>query len=99
MTNFKDKNGVDILIDDVVFERVQDSCEVNQELIIFSKIKEIKGRFFLLTAGYDYSNKHISEIITIEENHLNIEFLLVTHKVCMQYNNNLKSSHGHRDNT
>ena len=75
MTNFKDKNGVEILIDDVVFERVHDSCEVNQELIIFSKIKEIKGRLFLLTVDYDYSNTPISEIITLEENHLNIEVL------------------------
>ena len=75
MTNFKDKNGIDILIDDVVFELVHDSCEVNQEYIIFSKIKEIKGRFFLLTVDYDYSNTPISEIITLEENHLNIEVL------------------------
>jgi len=75
MTNFKDKNGIEILIDDVVFERVHDACEVNQELIIFSKVKEIKGRFFLLTAGFDYSNTPISEIITLEENHLNIEVL------------------------
>ena len=69
MTNFKDKNGVDILIDDVVFERVHDACEVNQELIIFSKIKEIKGRFFLLTAGYDYSNTPISKTITTDRLH------------------------------
>jgi len=75
MTNFKDKNGIDILIDDVVFHRINIACEVNQELIIFSKVKEIKGRFFLLTAGYDYSKTPISEIITLEENHLNIEVL------------------------
>jgi hypothetical protein len=75
MTNLKDKNGVEILIDDVVFERVHDACEINQELIIFSKVKEIKGRFFLMTAGYDYSKTPISEIIRLEENHLNIEVL------------------------
>ncbi len=75
MTNFKDKNGFEILINDVVLERVHDACEVNQELIIFSKIKEIKGRFFLMTAGFDYSKTPISEIITLEENHLNIEVL------------------------
>ena len=75
MTKFKDKNGTEILIDDVVFERVHDACEVNQELIIFSKVKEIKGRFFLMTAGFDYSKTPISEIITLEENNLNIEVL------------------------